>query len=405
LTLRILWMSDRIWGYSAYSKVTFECCMRLKALGHQVAHLPMGRAIRGGKFNYGGILVYPSGEDPFSESVALEAYTDFKADMLIALKEPWIFSHIHKFALNTVFYVPIDHSPVSPSIIARLHTAFRVLTPSRHGQRELKKAGVESTYMPHGCRTDIYKPLDKAKCKQLFFFKPDDFVVGIVAMNRARKLISRQLRGFKRFLELNPDVKNAYLFLWSTITPSTRPEETPLGVADVGVNLIPEIANLDLGEIVRWPDEKLVKEGLPEQSNEWDMPKLYNSFDVLLHCTGGEGFALPLIEAQACSVPVITTEYSSAPEQVGAGLTVPASDYIIINTPGTRYALADIDKMAEALTKIYNTDREKLARKARKFAEKYDWNRIFDLYWKPFLISCEEELKPLITKQGVKTWA
>jgi glycosyltransferase involved in cell wall biosynthesis len=99
---------------------------------------------------------------------------------------------------------------------------------------------------------------------------------------------------------------------------------------------------------------------------------------------------------------IVVTDYASAPEICGAGLTVPPSDYVILNTPGTRYALADIDKTAEALTKILNADREKLARKARAFAERYSWEKVVEQYWLPFLQQCEEELYPLITKQEVK---
>jgi glycosyltransferase involved in cell wall biosynthesis len=61
--------------------------------------------------------------------------------------------------------------------------------------------------------------------------------------------------------------------------------------------------------------------------------------------------------------------------------------------------------MAEALTRIMNADREKLSRKARRFAERYDWNRIISNYWQPFLEDAERELKPLLTKEGARAWA
>jgi glycosyltransferase involved in cell wall biosynthesis len=61
--------------------------------------------------------------------------------------------------------------------------------------------------------------------------------------------------------------------------------------------------------------------------------------------------------------------------------------------------------MAEALTRIMNADREKLLRKARRFAERYDWNIIMERYWKPFLEECGVELKPLLTKEGARAWA
>jgi len=62
-------------------------------------------------------------------------------------------------------------------------------------------------------------------------------------------------------------------------------------------------------------------------------------------------------------------------------------------------------KQSDALTKIMNADPERLARKARRFALRYDWNVIIDRYWKKFLEECEEELYPHLSKGGVTSWA
>ena len=407
--MRIIWLSDRITGYSAYSKVTSEACTMLSKMGHDVAHIPMGRANKMGKYYDKGILLYPSGNDPWSEDVTLDHYIDWKADVLITLKEPWVFNRIHREAINFVPHAIIDHSPVSASITSRLHTAFNVIAISRFGQRELHQNDVKSTYIPHGVRCDQFRPLDdRSKIREMFYFDNDEFVVGIVAMNRTRKMIPHMLRGYKAFRERNPDVKG-HLMLWTNIRPSIHSDEVLIGVSDVGVDLLPEIMRLELGEAVRWPEERVIKMGIPDFAGpkypeEWDMVKLYNTFDVLLMCTGGEGFGLPLVEAQACGVPVISTDYAAGPEQVGSGLTVPVNDYVIMNTPGTRYAIPDIDGMADALTKIMNADPDKLARKARNFAMRYDWPNVMDRYWKPFLDEAEIELRPLVTAKEMKAW-
>jgi glycosyltransferase involved in cell wall biosynthesis len=380
-------------------------------MGYSVAHVPMGRANRMGKWSYQGVLIYPSGQDPFNEDVILDHYIDWKADMLIVLKDVWTIQQTHKLAVNFVPYVPVDHSPISASITSRLHTAFKILTPSRYGQRELKQAGLESVYIPHGVDVQTFRPLEnRADCKRMWFIKdPDDFTVLIVARNQSRKQIPRMLRAYKRFLELNPDIES-HLLLWTDVQPLGREAyegAVSLGVADVGVNLLPEIMELGLGEVVLWPDARLVREGLPDWAGPQghDMVKLYNAADVLLGTTGGEGFFLPGLEAQACGVPIVVTDYSSAPEICGAGLTIPPSDYVVLNSPGTRYALADIDKTAEALTKIANADREKLAKKGRAFAERYSWENVINQYLVPFLRQCEQELFPLISAEGSKSWA
>ena len=362
-----------------------------------------------GKTIYEDVLVYNSGQNAFGEDVAVPDYADFNADMLITIKENWNFSYIPRMAINYCPMVICDHSPISESMTRGLETAFKVISVSRHAQFELMQKKIESSYIPHGINCNIFKPLDKAKCRKLWHLDPDEFVVLIVAMNRARKLITRQLQGYKKFLESNPGIKS-HLMLWTNVYPNTYPESDHLGVADIGVSLLPEIMRLGLGDAVRWVDSKTYDAGIPDWAGEdyesgWDMAKLYNCADVLLLCTGGEGVGLPLLEAQAAGVPVITTNYAGAPEHVGSGYTVPWHDYVILNTPGTRYALASIDGMAEALTKVYNGNREKMAERARTFALRYDWDRIIESNWKPFLSSCEEELFPLITKEGSKTWA
>lgn len=409
--MRILTLSDRMYGgNSAYGKHTFEICTRLASIGHKMAHIPMGYANQMGRQVYKGVLVYNSDQNsPFGEYVAEENYIDFKADMLITNKEPWVFQHIHNTALNYVPIVPIDHAPVSGQITSRLGYAYKVITISRFGQRELKKKGIDSVYIPIGVRTDIYKPLPKAECRKPWYLDEDTFVVGVVAMNRARKMIPQMLRGYKRFIELNPDIKTK-LFLWTNVTASRSPTDSTQGVADVGVHLIPEIMELGLNEYVNWVKWDDIEKigGIPDfdPAGKWDMVRLYNSFDVLLGTTGGEGAGLPYLEANACGVPSIYTNYSASPEYAGAtGIPVNAENYVIIATPGIRYYLADVDGIAEALRKIYDADRVKLAKRCRAFAEKMAWENIIKDYWVPFLRDCEVELHPHISKAGVSSWA
>jgi len=407
--MRIIFQGDKIVsGTSAYTKVGYETCTRLAKMGHNIAHIPMGRANQMGKYGFGNVLIYPSGNDAFGEDASLQHYHDFNADMLVTIKEPWCFSHIFRYCMNFVPMAIIDHEPVSSAIIARLTTAYKIIAISRFGQLELKKHNMDSEYIPHGVRTDLYKKLpDKAEYKKLFGLDPDAFVVLLIARNQVRKMIPRQLRGFKRFVELNPDVK-IQMLLWTPIQP-TSPVDSVLGVSDVGVNLLPEIMQLGLNENLVWPKWADVEKigGLPESDPQgmWDMVRLYNCADAHVLCSGGEGAGLPYLEASACEVPTMGTDYAGAPEYIGPGQAIPYSDYAVNNTPGVRYVKVDIDKMAEGLTKILNGNPEKMGRKARRHAEQFDWNIIMDRYWKTFLEKCETELYPLVTSSGTKSWS
>lgn len=409
--MRLMFLGDRLHGgRSAYTKVGFEVCTRLVKMGHKVAQTPMAMANKMGKQIMDGVLIQNSGNDYFGEDIALDNYTEFKADMLITIKDVWLFQHITKLPINFVPMVPIDHAPVSDGIVNRLTTVFKSIAISRFGQAELRKRKIESVYIPHGVRTDLFKPLtpeEKLKAREIFGLPKDAFVIGVVAMNRSRKMIPRMLRGFKRFKELNPDI-NAHMMLWTDITPKKSEETLGMGVSDVGIYLVPEVFALGIQNYIHFPNWIDIQKigGLPDYDPvNWDMRKLYGSFDVNFLCSAGEGAGLTYLESASMEVPSIGTNYAGAPEYIGPGIAVPWHDYVIMNTPGVRYALADIDGMAEALRKIYDGDKEKMARKLRRFADSYDYELIMDSYWKPFLEDCARELYPLITKGGCESWA
>ncbi len=407
--LKLLFNTDRIigHGHSAYKKIGYETCMGLaNADLAQVAHIPMGSANRMGRSWHEKVMIVRSGNDPWNEDVIMQRYIELQADMLITLKEPWVFRNLYKEATNFVPIVPIDHKPVSEDILLRLATAFKVITISRFGQWELKNRKIESTYIPHGV-SDVYKwyPDRKAEWRKMWFFDPDEFIVGMVAMNRARKMIPQMIRGYARFRELNPDVK-CHLMLWTDVYPRNTPAATSMGIGDRGVFLLPEIHRLGLDKAVRWIGPKIVQEGIPEwNEKEWSMVNLYNIMDALLGTTGGEGAGLPYLEAGACGVPSLCTDYAAGPEYVGPGYPISYKDYVIYETSGSRRPLADIDEIARVLTKIMNSDPEKLAKRTMRFAENFRWNKIIERYWKPFLRECEEDLYPLIRKSGVSSWA
>ncbi len=409
MPLKILWNSDRILGqgHSAYKKIGYETCMGLAEAGlAHVAHIPMGSANRMGRSWHEKIMIVQSGNSPWNEDVIMERYTDLQTDMLITLKEPWVFRNLYRQATNFVPIVPIDHQPVSEDILLRLSTAFKVITISRFGQWELNKRKIENTYIPHGV-SDVYKryPDRKAEWRKMWFFDPDEFIIGIVAMNRARKMIPQMIRGYARFRELNPDVK-CHLMLWTDVYPRTTPASTAMGIGDRGVFLLPEIHRLGLDKAVRWIGPKIIQEGIPEWSEEgWNMVNLYGIMDALMLCSGGEGAGLPYLEAAACGVPSLCTDYAAGPEYVGPGYTIPWKDYVIYDTPGVRRPLADIDEIARVLTKIMNSDPEKLAKKTMRFAENFRWKNIIKTFWKPFLEECSTELYPKISKEGVSSWA
>lgn len=92
-----------------------------------------------------------------------------------------------------------------------------------------------------------------------------------------------------------------------------------------------------------------------------EMPLVYNAASLFLYPSLRESFGLPILEAMACGVPVITSNTSSMPEVAGgaAHLVDPL----------------DVRQLAEAISVLASSDerRTDLIAKGIKRAEKFTW--------------------------------
>jgi len=80
---------------------------------------------------------------------------------------------------------------------------------------------------------------------------------------------------------------------------------------------------------------------LPRCKDDFEMATLYQSCDALLFPSRLEGFGLAVLEAQACGLPVITTDGSALPEVIEDGVTgflCPQDDVIAFSEAVQRLA-------------------------------------------------------------------
>ncbi len=97
-----------------------------------------------------------------------------------------------------------------------------------------------------------------------------------------------------------------------------------------------------------------------------ELVSIYASAFSLVYVPYFEGFGMPIVEAQACGVPVITSDKSSMPEVLGdGGLLVDPFSVISIS---------------EGMQRMYVSDalREKLVVKGTKNLERFDWQKTAD---------------------------
>jgi glycosyltransferase involved in cell wall biosynthesis len=96
---------------------------------------------------------------------------------------------------------------------------------------------------------------------------------------------------------------------------------------------------------------------------------LYSSWDALLYLSGGEGFGIPALEAMACSVPVIYSNYSSHKDFCKHGGIPVNVRYIPEMAFAIHRSIADMNDAVKKVLWAYNNraDLEELGNKGQKF--------------------------------------
>lgn len=101
------------------------------------------------------------------------------------------------------------------------------------------------------------------------------------------------------------------------------------------------------------------------------LPALYSGAIALVFPSLFEGFGLPILEAQACGCPVITSKISSMPEVAGKGA--------ILVDP------LSVDDIVEGMSRIMNKElRIKLIRQGLENIKRFSWEKCADQTLKVF---------------------
>ena len=108
------------------------------------------------------------------------------------------------------------------------------------------------------------------------------------------------------------------------------------------------------------------------------MVEFINSLDIFVYPTLAEGFGLPVVEAMACGVPVISSNVTTMPEVVGK--------YGILTDP-------DVEHISEAIEKL--VDDEKLRKKYTELS----LERASQLSWKSAGLMAQKVLSDLCKKE------
>lgn len=380
--LKILWSSVSPQMETGYGRVTKEIVTRLKKAGFDIM-------LHGYQHQFDqdweGIKILKTGDkEQWGEEVLKKYFDEYKRDIVITLYDVWKLDFIPKLGIRWIPYFPIDAEPLTKPLTEPLKSAYKRICFSNFAKGLLDNDKFENTMIPHGVDTKIFKPLEnRDELRENSGIAKGDFIIGTVGMNIFdRKDFPRMIRIFSEFVKKN-SLTNAYLYLHTD----------PKAQAPFGFSISELAEQYGVSKYVKCFNKNPFTSPLQNSG----MAKMYNTFDVLMITSRAEGCCLPVLEAQACGLPCIVSDYSATPEWLGDyGWKVKSEDYVqVLTTPMlNHWHLMDVEEGVKSLEDAYNNPEKvkEFGIKAREAMLEYDWDKIVEEKWIPYLNKIEEEL-------------
>ncbi len=390
--MRILWSSNSPFIATGYGCQTACAARHLKDMGHDMAIFAF-YGLEGSKVDWGDIPIYPNNVRDWGIKHAPMFYKDFKADIFITLVDIWVLGTLDP-NLKWVPWLPIDHDPVPYLVTEVLKKSMGLVKPiamSKFGQKQLADNGIEAYYIPHSINTKEFAPNPewRKEGRERYHWE-DKFIIGCVATNHAeRKNWIAMLKAVQLFDKMHPGEVIFYMH--------TNPTD------ERGIDLIRLRNSLGIDDITKFPSQAEMVIGIPTDA----MAKMYNVLDVFLLPSKGEGFGIPIVEAEACGVPVITTKCTGHAELVEGGYFIEDLTKVWTSQSSWQFDCKP-EEIVERLEQAYQDKKSgKLKERgeiARAKALEYDDVKVYKEYWPPVLADIEKRLKEPKNMEGVQQW-
>lgn len=401
--LRLMFSSNAMWAKSGYGVQGYSLLTRLAELpqfdGRQSIAQHAWYGLQGGIHHVDGFKIYPAGADSFGNDVIGAHTKNFGANVVVSLIDVWVLQEMGQRVAPALWlpWFPVDSDPIPDRVLAALETAHTPLSYSKWGHQMLNTAGIQNVYIPHGVESDTYRVIADIESVQKFkreMLNCAGHLTVMVCANKDypdRKWLQGQIRAWAEFAQDKPDAK---LYIHTDPTQVNN-----------GINLVKLCQRIPLapGKFVDVSDRVLFPTRY-EYLNGFDaklMALIYNAADVFMGNSMSEGFGIPLIEAQACGVPVITTDFASMSELVRWGFKVAPAD-LMWTQQDSWWAWPDKNGIVQALGSLYDKWQangqqwplEKRTAVSDSIHNEYGWDNIVAQYWAPLMATIEKAVQP-----------
>jgi len=354
--IKLLWVGDSVVA-SGFSRVTHGILDNLPEGEYDIDVLGI---------NYNGdphehdYRIWPAkqGGDMMGFGKINNLVNHIKPDLVVLFNDLWVVAKYHELIKDyegkIATYFPVDSRGYNLEWVKPLNNFDRVMVYTDFAEGTLREMGFEKhvDIIPHGVNLDKFFPTSQSDSRKKLSGMDDDmFVVFNGNRNQPRKRIDLTVKGFCQFAQDKPDAR-LYLHM---------------GLLDSGWDLLSLMRReckkygLDIAERLIITNPKLSPGNAVTIEH---LNVIYNSADVGVNTSLGEGFGLVNFEQAACKVPQIVTNYSANPElYTGRGQLLPIRQHLTQTQINTEGGLVHEDDLAEALDTYYN-DRELMAKHA-----------------------------------------
>ena len=380
--MKITWYSNAPWCPTGYGQQTALTVPKIAADGHDV-WIAANHGLQGTATGWNGIPVMPAGLDQYSNDIAPahhSAHLGRDDGWLITLYDTWVLRPDQFDTFNLASWAPVDHYPVPP-LVAKWCSSHPTIAMSRFGERALSESGIASTYIPHAISLEDFRPtedIDGRSFRDIIGVPQDAFLVAINANNQGvqppRKAWSEMFGAASVLMTKHRDV---FLYVHAG----------QMGAPGVTLPVLAQAWGIPTDRL-RFVSAYDYRAGRLPPSY---LAAMYTASDVLLATSMGEGFGIPVIEAQACGLPVIVSDATAQPELVGGG-------WLARVQPEWNEGMASflfrpiVSDIASKLEQAYGARGDtSIRRLAIEKAAEYDIERIYPLHWRPFLSTLESK--------------
>ena len=120
------------------------------------------------------------------------------------------------------------------------------------------------------------------------------------------------------------------------------------------------------------------------------MASIYSAFDLFCLPTRGEGFGMPVIEAQMCGTPVVVTDNTSGPELCKSGGLIPTDADDLVYTGLNTWRKQPKPSRVEAAIIAMHSVREKvIPEDIVERVSEYHWDNVWMNHWQAIIQEIE----------------